>query len=203
MITTEQKSPTIVSTSEILPTPSASAASSAMTSAMTVSKTVSKTVDIDSTTIQQFHNEILRMKQHIANKTPPNCAIPTYVISKEVQQIVCTYGKCHLATDHKIKKTPYEKHEYTKGMSNFIAFISQVMPMCSPQKKIHRRFLVVLWDIYKIPVSSWFDDNGVSKEKALALGKDKYIIHLKENVVSDFKIQFQQIIQKFELYDDT
>lgn len=186
MISTNQKNPSIVASEEKSP----------------CFNTVENTVkDIDDTTIQHFENEITRMKLHLVQKEQPDSCPHVYTVSTEVKNIVRKYGK-RVKSKTKQNK-PYEKQEYTKGMSNFIAFISQIMPMCSPQRKIHRRFLVLLWDIYKSALSTWFDEKNVSKENALSLGKDKYITYLKKNVVSVFPSQFPQIIQKLELYDET
>lgn len=186
MISTNQKTPSIVASEEKSP----------------CFNTVENTVkDIDDTTIQHFENEITRMKLHLVQKEQPDSCPQVYTVSTEVKNIVRKYGK-RVKSKTKQNK-PYEKQEYTKGMSNFIAFISQIMPMCSPQRKIHRRFLVLLWDIYKSALSTWFDEKNVSKENALSLGKDKYITYLKKNVVSVFPSQFPQIIQKLELYDET
>lgn len=193
MITNEQKTPIILSTPK-----------ETITDQQVQPAQLNTSIDINQSTIQLFEKEILSMKMHIENEKK-NEIKQLYTMSKEIKQVVRQYGK-H-AKKHKQKaKKPYEKNEkneYTKGMSNFIAFISQIMPMCSPQKKIHRRFLVLLWDIYKGVLINWFDENDVSKEKAIALGKDKYIKHLQENVVPSFQTSFPQIIQKLELYDDT
>lgn len=190
MITNEQKTPIILSSTDntlvVQPVQSAQ---------------LNTPIDINQTTIQLFEKEIQCMKMHIEKEENKQIK-QLYTMSKEIKQVVRQYGKHSKKHKQKAKK-PYEKNEYTKGMSNFIAFISQIMPMCSPQKKIHRRFLVLLWDIYKGVLITWFDDNDVSKEKAVALGKDKYIKHLQENVVSSFQTSFPQIIQKLELYDDT
>ena len=81
--------------------------------------------DIDADVVQLFEKEVSHMKEHLEQKKlHPNALKSTvYVMSSDIRNAFKKYGKARKLT--KTLKT-YDKTVYSKGMSNFIAFISKI-----------------------------------------------------------------------------
>ena len=142
--------------------------------------------------------ELKRVEEYVSiQKKATTVQLPTFEFTEAFTNEVTKYGK---AKKKKGKKKPYDKtpKEYKHGMSNFVAFTSHFLPHF--EGTTNKAFRNLLWDIYKGVINTWFEHHALSKEKAKALGREKYIEHLRV-IAPEFAKDFPNIVGKLSLFD--
>lgn len=152
-------------------------------------------------TVNIVQKELYRMQEYVDSQSQSTTVeVPQFKFSNTFIDEVQKYSKVKKGKKLK-KKGPYDKSAgYVKGMSNYIAFTSHVLPYC--EGTTNKAFRNMLWDIYKGVVNTWFDKNEVSKDKSKELGKEHYVGHLLK-IAPKFQEEFPNIVSKLTLYDPT
>jgi hypothetical protein len=152
-------------------------------------------------TVNIVKKELDRMQEYVnLQSQSTTIEIPQFKFSNTFINEVQKYSK--VKKGKKLKtKSPYDKPAgYTKGMNNYVAFTSHLLPYC--EGTTNKSFRNILWDIYKGVVNTWFEKNEVSKDKSKELGKEQYVCHLLK-IAPKFKEDFPNILSKLTLFDPT
>lgn len=152
---------------------------------------IEATPQIDENTLFILKEELKRMEEFVNSQKEATTQLPTFRFTRAFTEEFEKFSKS--------KKRPCDKPtEYKYPMSNFVAFTSHVLPHFD--RRTNKAFRILLWNIFKGAINTWFENQELSKETAKELGREKYIEHL-HAIAPKFEKDFPNIVGMLTLFD--